>query len=388
MKLRFIFMLCIGLQSFLAIQAQDSAIELGQKYTIKSEILGEERSYWVNLPASYDGLYNTYKSYPVLFLLDGHVHFASVAGMCQFMGRPSNGSRKIPEMIVVAVMNVNRQRDFTPDKIVTARANDTGGGADFLAFLEKELIPSIDSDFRTEPFRVLFGHSLGGLITSYAYLQPESAFNAFIAVDPSFGTWDSKVIDEKLSEINESVFKRPIYIATANWDKRNIRNRDRHILFYESLNSKCQGVYKGKIEYFEHESHSTVSLPAFYNAMSYLFEGYYFSYRNAADVASLVSNYQALSDRLNYSFKAPEELINRIGYAKLRSSNPQIKNLALEYFKLNVQSYPNSFNVYDSLGEAEFSLGNLEAAKANFEQSLKLNPENQNAKQMIEKLKN
>jgi predicted alpha/beta superfamily hydrolase len=57
-----------------------------------------------------------------------------------------------------------------------------------LAFLEKELIPEIDREFRTNSFSMLFGHSLGGLLVSHAYLQAESAFNAFIAIDPSFGT--------------------------------------------------------------------------------------------------------------------------------------------------------------------------------------------------------
>ena len=74
-------------------------------------------------------------------------------------------------MIIVGVMNVDRQRDFTPDKIITRRENNTGGGAEFLAFLEQELIPEIDREFRTNSFRMLFGHSLGGLLVSHAYLQ-------------------------------------------------------------------------------------------------------------------------------------------------------------------------------------------------------------------------
>lgn len=368
--------------------AQGDPVEIGRTYSIESDILSEERTYWVSLPASYGQSYNSYKSYPVIYLLDGHIHFASVSGMCQFMGRQSNGSRKMPEVIVVGIMNVDRQRDFTPDKIITRRENNTGGGRKFLTFLEEELIPEIDKNFRTEKFRILFGHSLGGLLTSHSYLQKESSFNAFLAMDPSFGTWDNMVMDEKLDSVSAEVFSRPLYIATANWDKRNIRNRDRHLRFYESLNNKCPDTFKGRIEYFEDENHSTVSLPAFYNAMSFLFEGYDFSYRNAGDVQSVSSVYKQVSERLAYEFKAPEELINRIAYAKFRSKDLATKELGLSFFKLNVQIYPQSYNVYDSLGEAEFSLGNLDAAKDNFEQSLKLNPENQNAKQMIHKLEN
>lgn len=89
------------------INAQEDLINIGKKYTLKSEILSEERSYWVSLPASYNQPYNSYKSYPVIYLLDGHIHFASIAGMCQFMGRPSNGSRKIPEVIVAGMLNID-----------------------------------------------------------------------------------------------------------------------------------------------------------------------------------------------------------------------------------------------------------------------------------------
>ena len=386
MNLKALCLLAILLVGFTSVNAQQEFIEIGQKFTIKSEILSEERAYWVSLPASYEQSHSSYKNYPVIYLLDGHIHFASVAGMCQFMGRPSNGSRKIPEMIVVGVMNVDRQRDFTPDKIITRRENNTGGGAKFLAFLEKELIPEIDREFRTNSFSMLFGHSLGGLLVSHAYLQAESAFNAFIAIDPSFGTWDNSVMDEKIDKISENIFERPLYMSTANWDKRNIRNRDRHIRFFELLNSRCTVVFKGKIEYFENESHSTVSLPAFYSAMSYLFEGYSFSYRDAGDINSVSSVYQELSKRLNYDFKVPEELVNRIGYSKLRSSDQTTKALGMDFFKFNVRNYPNSYNVYDSMGEAEYRFGNMDAALQNFQKSIELNSENENAIRMIQKI--
>ena len=386
MNMKTFYMLGLLLLCLCKINAQDDLIDIGKKYTLKSEILSEERGYWVSLPASYNQAHNSYKSYPVIYLLDGHIHFASVAGMCQFMGRPSNGSRKMPELIVVGVMNVDRQRDFTPDKIITRRENNTGGGKAFLSFLEEELIPEIDRKFRTAPYRILFGHSLGGLITTHAYLQDKSSFNAFLAIDPSFGTWDNTVMDEKLETVSSAVFDRPLYLATANWEKRNIRNRDRHLRFYESLNSKCVDSFNGKLTYFENESHSTVSLPAFYDAMSFLFEGYNFSYRNAGDIESVTSVYERLSDRLGYTFKTPEELINRIGYAKLRSRDEAGKELALSYFKLNVRLYPESYNVYDSLGDAEYRLGNLDKAVECYEQSLELNPDNTNAKEMIAKI--
>ncbi len=363
------------------------SIEIGEKQTIYSDTLQEERAYWISLPASYHEDYNTYKNYPILVLLDGHVHFKSATGMIDFMSRAKIGSRQIPEMIVVGIINVSRERDFTPDKVVTKRINKTGGGDRFLAFLEKELIPEIDKKYRTIPYRILFGHSLGGLITAHAYLQEQTTFNAFMSIDPSFGTWSDSVMDEKIALINEKIFSRPIYIATANWGKRNIRNRDRHIRFYESLNNKCNEEFKAKLTYFEDENHSTVPLPAFYEGLSFIFKGYNYSYRNATTRAALVYHYEGISQNLAYDFSPPEVLVNRIGYSKLRSRNKEEKLNALDFFLLNVENYPKSYNAYDSLGEAQLDLGFTEKALKSFEKSLALNPNNKNAKTMIDKIK-
>jgi cytochrome c-type biogenesis protein CcmH/NrfG len=54
---------------------------------------------------------------------------------------------------------------------------------------------------------------------------------------------------------------------------------------------------------------------------------------------------------------------------------------------LNAESYPQSANVYDSMGEAYMIKGNKEEALTNYEKSLKLNPKNKNAEENIKKLK-
>jgi predicted alpha/beta superfamily hydrolase len=383
---------CLIMSLFFGIQtinAQNKeSIDIGEINSIQSNILSEEREYWISLPESYDDELKSYKRYPIIIVLDGNVHFKSSVGMIQFMSGARNGYRQLPKMIVVGIMNVNRERDFTPDKVITKRKNNTGGGDNFLAFLGEELIPKIDKEYRTVPYRILFGHSLGGLLTAHAYLQENSAFNSFMSIDPSFGTWTDSIMDGKTELINEKVFTRPIYIATANWDKRNIRNRDRHVRFYESLNSKCKGKYKGKIDYFENENHGTVPLPAFYNGISFIFKDYYYPYRSATNREELVNHFKEISQRLCYKFSPPEELVNRIGYNKLRSRNEDEKKMALEFFKLNVENYPESYNAYDSLGEVELEFGSKEKALKNFEKSLELNPNNENARNMITKIKN
>lgn len=184
---RYIVAVLLLLVSTFQAESQDGEhIVIGTKHSFRSTILNEDREYWISLPDSYYQKEASYKRYPVLVVLDGNVHFKSIAGMVNYMSSDAYRSWEIPEMIVVAIQNVDRRRDYTPDKIITTRENNTGGGDRFLSFLEDELLPEVDQKFRTEPYRILFGHSLGGLLATHAYMKEKTLFNSFIAVDPSF----------------------------------------------------------------------------------------------------------------------------------------------------------------------------------------------------------
>lgn len=79
-----------------------------------------------------------------------------------------------------------------------------------------------------------------------------------------------------------------------------------------------------------------------------------------------------------------EDQVNRLGYWLLQRK--RVKE-AIEVFKLNVEDYPNSSNAYDSLGEAYMVDGDKERSIENYERSLKLDPKNQNAAEMLRKIK-
>ena len=321
---------------------------------IHSKILDENREYWISLPASYYQVSQSHKTYPLLIVLDGYSLFTPVSGMISHMSTSRNGSRRIPEMIVVGIQSTNRERDFTPDKIVTVRQNDTGGADQFLAFLENELFPVLHSTYRTSPYNVLVGHSLGGLLACHAYMKEQTIFNAFIAIDPSFGTWDVPTMDEKIDAVPSVSFDRFLYIATANWGTRNLRNRDRHVRFFESLNRKNSAdIFRAQVEYFEHENHFSVPIMAFYKGISAMFKGYGLTYRDVTSPEQLIAHYKTISTRLSSDFYAPEELIERTGRQWLRDNDPNRKAAAIEFLKLNTTYYPNSRNAQISLIEAQ-----------------------------------
>lgn len=374
--------ICMGIGQ---VKSQDTEpIVLGTKHTLHSNILNENRGYWISLPDSYNDKQSSHKRYPVLMVLDGNIHFKSIAGVVNYMSSDAYRSWKIPEMIVVGVQNVDRRRDYTPDKIITVRENNSGGGEKFLGFLEDELIPELENQYRTEPYRILFGHSLSALLATHAYMKKESLFSAFIAVDPSLGTWDVETMDKKLEAVTDQTFERYFYLATANWGKRNIRNRDRHVRLYEGLNSKCEGAFPAKMQYFENENHASVPPIAFYNGITTIFEGYGISYRDVESKDQLTQHFQLLSNRLSWDFRPPEQLVNQIGYAMLRSRNEKKK--ALDFFILNTQNFPGSYNAFDSLGEAYEMFGDKKKAISNYAKSLELNPANEHAKMKISSL--
>ena len=84
--------------------------------------------------------------YPVLYLLDGQRNFGHTIGTLDLL----NQSNMAQEMIVVAIMNTHRTRDFTPTYDESYNQWGFSGGADkFLNFIEQELMPYIDKHYRT-----------------------------------------------------------------------------------------------------------------------------------------------------------------------------------------------------------------------------------------------
>ena len=75
--------------------------------------------------------------------------------------------------------------------------------------------------------------------------------------------------------------------------------------------------------------------------------------------------------------------LNTYGYVLMARKSV---NEAYVIFKLNILLYPKKANVYDSLGEYYFNTGNKEAAKENYRKVLELDPKNENAKKMLEKI--
>ncbi len=378
-------------------QEKSDEIKIGKKLIIQSRILDEERPYWVYLPESYEDKTFAPKKYPVLYLLDGDAHFLAAAGVVHFMSAGINGNMQIPELIIVAIPNTGRLRDMTPTNTINGFGGEidsslaaSGGGDNFLRFLGDELIPHIDSSYRTLPFRVLTGHSLGGLIALHDLLSESAAFNAYIAIDPSLW-WDSQVLVERAKELlfrKKTTYNR-VYLSLAH----NLPSEDFDASIHDNavrafgklLDATRSDGQRSKLQYFEEEDHGSVPLLSLYNGLLFVFEGYKISFSAIVEQPSAITtHYRELSERLGLKLLPPEQLINMAGFGELYMNKNTDK--AIELFRVNVSVYPDSYNAYDCLAEAYMVKGEKKLAIENYKKSLELNPDNQKAKDQLKKL--
>jgi predicted alpha/beta superfamily hydrolase len=370
-----------------AVGQKGSTYVIGTSHTIQSKVLNEERTYFLELPESYE---TGSKEYPILVLLDGEVTYHSHSGILKQMVQGG----QIPEMIIIAITNVDRVRDFTPTNYLTnlngssavENQKTSGGSAAFLNFIEEELLPEVEANYRSNSFKILVGISHGGLLVGTSYLSEASSFNGFVSMDPSFW-WDDQYVVKQINSTDlEQIQNKRIYVSTAdkfeNFDripgvfKANI---NAHELFNTALKNKGISPTNIELEYFKEENHWTVALMSLYHGMQFIYKGLSMKNMSSSSIEEIETYYKT---NYNGAFLPPENDINTLGYAYLE----QDKNKALAFFTLNTTNYPSSSNAFDSLGEVYMLMGDHKNAIQNYKKSLALDSSNENARDMIRKL--
>lgn len=155
--------------------------------SVESRALGNRRDLLVYLPASYD---RSDKPYPVIYMHDGQNLFdptTSFAGEWGVDTALAKAPRKGRRAIIVGIPNagIDRIREYSP--FVDQRMGG-GLGDSYLRWLEEEVMPMIDSRFRTIPGpggAGMIGSSLGGLISLYAFFRSPSRYAFAGAMSPA-----------------------------------------------------------------------------------------------------------------------------------------------------------------------------------------------------------
>lgn len=343
--------------------------------TIKSTVLGEERTVLVRTPAGYE---TNQVRYPVLYMTDGDAHMGHTAGTIDFLTR--NG--RMSDLIVVGVTNTDRTRDLTPvkssDKTPAGELQfPTSGGSDnFLKFFETELIPLIEKQYRVQPYRILAGHSLGGLFAIHSMISKPGLFNSYVAVSPSL-QWANGEALKRAEEFlkNQKEMKVTLFVSLGNEQGGISENFDK---FREVLAKTNIPGFEWQAERMSDEDHGSVVLRSHYFGLRKIYDGWQAPRdpETGAVVGGLKgadAHYKKLSEKFGYSIPTPELLINQLGYRSLNNGQPEE---AIAIFKTNVERYPASANVYDSLAEAYEREGKLDLADPLYDKARTLGQQN------------
>jgi len=243
-------------------RSETEKINLGEKVELYSKVLKENRYLYISYPSSFD---NNKKKYPVLYLLDGDYYLKSTAGIIDYL---SYVYELMPELIVVGVGNLDRIRDMTPSR---ENHSPTSGGADkFYRFFTSELIPFIEKNYRVTSYKIILGHSLGGLFTLYSFLKGPFLFNAYIAISPSIN-WNNF---EPVSEMKKFFSNNPKVKGFLFMSMSNEGGGDgffRLNELYENIKPNIPKEFILECRHYPEKNHLTTYIPAVMEAFLKLF---------------------------------------------------------------------------------------------------------------------
>ncbi|MFX4228606.1 MAG: alpha/beta hydrolase [Porticoccaceae bacterium] len=229
-------------QEFLPVQMPDT-----HDRRLHSEIMDYTYGVYVTLPGSYED--NPDKTYPTLYMIDGNQYYV-------FTGQPLGSlywTNVAKEHITVAVAYTAdggnfRSRDFRTQ----ARA------ADFVRFFQEELIPFVESNYRTSAEdRTLWGHSLGGQFTLYTMLTATNTFENYIASAPAVND-DILSLEARYAETHNDL---PVgfYLASGGKDHLTVGGRK----FVSQFEKRAYPGLNFDYSFPEKDNHGTIQPTAY-----------------------------------------------------------------------------------------------------------------------------
>ena len=351
-------------------QSDDNAIVIGHRHEVHSAVLGEDRPILVHTPVGYD---QSTTGYPVMYLLDGRGHFHHTSGTMRFLA----ASNRMPKMIVVAIPNTaDRTHDLTPPTASdTANAFPTAGGADnFLRFIREELQPWVEREYRTAPYRVLVGHSFGGLFATHTLFTAPESFDAYLSISPSLW-WDNEdwiMQAESLFEDHPDL-TGSLYMTMGDeggtmlagaWGLTRI------------LETSAPESFRWKWTHMPAEDHGSVPHRSTYDGLEWIFDGWRFPnfFQVVMDggdegLEEVDEHYAELSKRFGFEVRAPRGSMNQVGQFLLRQKRVDD---AIRVLESNARRYPESPNVYASLGDAYDAGCRWEDSRENYDRAYRM----------------
>jgi len=254
-----VMLLILSFQSIaFANTTKNVPITVGELFTLPSKVLEQERSFQVYLPASY---HQSKHKYPVLYVLDGQKFFTNAVAIQQSLKSPNT----LPEMIVVGIVN----------KRLIRRTLLDGEEKKFQQYLSDEVLPFIDSQYRTSQERILFGWELGAYFATSYFFDEQQLFSGAIVTNGGHVSDNKRVADEKLRKFNKlnKTKNKYLYITNSIQDIYTIEGSEE---LSKQLNTQNNLNLNWKYQKFNDEDHNSLSYVSMYQGLKYYFHNYGF----------------------------------------------------------------------------------------------------------------
>ena len=366
-------LIAISSDSICQDEGNEENIVIGKKTRMYSDILGEWRLLEVYLPDDYE---ISEAPYPVLLVLDGGWVFNYCVSIVDMIS-----PNYLPRMIVVGLPNTDRNRDLYP---LHKDADGTGIGSErFLSFLREELFPALNKTYRTQGYRILFGHSLAGLFTIYALLKEPSMFDGYIATSPSLAVEDNMALINGLvkSVSHQTLAGKYLHLSGGGEEPEELHQAIRE--FDRSRKKHDISGLQWSFDVFDGEGH--IPIRGFYKGLRGLFHRWIpeLEFFRSGTLEDIKSHYGKLTKKYGFIVLPPASIIHVVGRRYLRENQSQMAIEAYTYF---VSLYPNYASGFLALAESYIQAKKTDLAIKNLRKCLKLDPSNTRAKKMLEDL--
>lgn len=348
----------------------EPAVTLGKMSSLQSKVLNKIIPLSIHLPENYDSFK---KTYPVLYMLgsDYRARFAMLASTLDYMGEG-----QIPEMILIGIDLPEGNSILLP----TRRNQDTTIPDNYINFFETELMPYVDNNYRTAPFRALYGGSNSGFFTVYTLLNNPLLFNSYFASSPSI-----MHIPEVL---RQRIKSGPIQTLGQNRWLHIIYSDDEGLNdivpeFSGAIEEHKPKSFTYKVDKLENQGHVpamdfTLFLHALYPDFNPFNPG-----ENLESLDKVTQHFDRLSKRYGYEIKTPISVLFNLGFHTIRSEN---LIAAEEIFQYSIEVYPEGKESYLGMGLVRRAQGQLENAKIMIEKALTIDPDFSLAKRWLQRL--
>jgi len=235
----------------------------------------------ITLPSAYQ----PDKEYKILYYLDGYWLQDLVRGCYRLKAM----STSMEELILVGILSVGdekdwhsqRNMDYTPSVYDLSKMKlkmdaggmsldetTTGGAESFMQFLKNRIIPIVEKEYKVNAdSRGILGHSFGGLLAFYSFVNYNDLFANYILIAPAIWWNDSEIFQDKASLLSQKEAKMFIAMGTGEINMLKIPLGE----LTEELKSKDNEKLVMTYKQYENATHNSVIPQGIYDGIELLY---------------------------------------------------------------------------------------------------------------------